>query len=195
MAEMQERGSDKGSRPPEKGAGGQQMATQDRSSLPSSQGFARGSFEEVQRRLDRMMRLFDETFPSLSFGRPDIWSRVATAPAETSLFAPPVNVTEAADAYTVSADLPGVEEKEIDISFANGMLSIKGERKQESERQEEDWHVCEQRLGRFNRAFRLPDDVDVEKIAAAFKNGVLSIKLPKRAEAQKKEQRIPITKL
>ena len=194
MAEMQERSSDNGSRPADQSAGAPQVATQERSSPPSSQGFARGSFEEVQRRLDRMMRLFDETFPSLSFGRPDLWSRTATAPAETSLFAPPVNVTEASDAYTVSADLPGVDEKEIDISFANGMLSIKGERKQESEREEEDWHVCEQRLGRFNRSFRLPEDVDVEKIAARFTNGVLSIRLPKRAEAQKKEKHISITK-
>ena len=142
-----------------------------------------------------MMRLFDETFPSLSFARPDIWSRVTTAPSETALFAPPVNVTEGSDAYNVSADLPGVEEKEIDISFANGMLSIKGERKQASERQEEDWHVCEQRLGRFNRSFRLPEDVDVETIVAAFKNGVLSIKLPKRHETQKTDKRIPITNL
>ena len=156
----------------------------------------RGPFDEVQRQLDRMVRFFDETFPSLGIGRTDPWMRVGrNQMMETPMAVQPaVNVTEGRDSYRVSADLPGMEEKDIDLSVSSGMLCIKGERREEEERSEDDWHIRERRLGRFSRSFRLPDDVDVGAIAAKFRNGVLEVTLPKRPESRPREQRIDIRK-
>ena len=156
----------------------------------------RGPFDEVQRQLDRMVRFFDETFPSLGIGRTDPWMRVGrNQMMETPMAAQPaVNVTEGRESYRVSADLPGMEEKDIDLSVSNGMLCIKGERREEEARSADDWHIRERRLGRFSRSFRLPDDVDVGAIAATFRNGVLEVTLPKRPESRPREQRIDIRK-
>ena len=162
---------------------------------PQGGQIARGPFDEVQRQLDRMMRFFDDTFPGLGIGRADPWMRVGrNEMMETAMHAQPaVNVTEGKEAYHVSADLPGMDEKDIELSVSNGMLCIKGERRDEQERKDDDWHIRERRVGRFSRTFRLPEDVNAEGIAAKFRNGVLEVTLPKRPEARPREQRISIS--
>ena len=104
------------------------------------------------------------------------------------------DVAETDDAVKITADLPGLTEKEIDITLADGVLTIKGERKSEKETEEKDkhYHRIERSYGTFERAMSLPSDVDESKIAADFKNGVPELTLPKKPEAKKKAKKIQV---
>ena len=84
----------------------------------------------------------------------------------------------------ITAELPGMSEKDLEIVLAGDVLTLKGEKKEEHEEKGENHHVSERRYGSFQRSFALPEDADPEKIEAAFKNGVLTVTLPKRPEAQ-----------
>jgi HSP20 family protein len=108
----------------------------------------------------------------------------------TSSFA--VDVTETDKAYEITAELPGMDEKNIDVKLVNGGLTIKGEKKDEKEEKKKDYYVSERRYGSFERYFRLPDSVDTDKIEANFKKGVLTVTLPKKAEAQKPAKKIDV---
>jgi HSP20 family protein len=103
-----------------------------------------------------------------------------------------VDIAETDKAYELTADLPGLEEKNIEVKVANGGLTIKGEKKEETEEKGKDYHLSERHFGSFQRYFRLPETVDIEKIAATFKNGVLKVTLPKKPEAQKSEKKIEV---
>jgi len=93
-------------------------------------------------------------------------------------------VSETDEALTVKAELPGIAEKDIDISISDGILTIKGEKKHEKEEEKACYHTVERRYGSFSRTMRLPTDVDSEKVDATFKDGVLRLALPK-SEASK----------
>jgi HSP20 family protein len=125
-------------------------------------------------------RFFDEAFAG--FGRVPVTG-----------FAPPVDVDESDEAYTVRADLPGLEEKDIEVSLDDGVLRIQG--KLESGREEERKGRCyvERASGSFQRAIALPAEVDAENVKASYKQGVLTVTLPKRADAQPTPRRVPIT--
>jgi HSP20 family protein len=92
----------------------------------------------------------------------------------------------------VKAEVPGLEPKDIDISLSDGLLTIKGEKKQEREEKEENYHLVERSYGSFARSIRLPNEVQSDKIDASYKNGVLKIVLPKSEEAKKKEIKIKV---
>ena len=96
------------------------------------------------------------------------------------------------EAYEITAELPGLDEKSIEVKLANGVLSIKGEKQEEKEEKEKDYYRRERSFGSFERSFQLPDDVEEDKIAASFKNGILSVTLPKSAEAQKQAKKIEV---
>ena len=100
---------------------------------------------------------------------------------------PAVDVTENKKAYVVSAELPGLKKDDIHISFENDMLILSGERKMEHEEKKDSFHRIERAYGKFERSFRLPDDVDVEAIKANYKNGVLTIEIPKSEKALPKQ--------
>jgi HSP20 family protein len=106
--------------------------------------------------------------------------------------APAVDIAEKDNAYEITAELPGMEEKDIEVKYAGGAITIKGEKTEEKEEKKKDYHLSERRYGSFQRSFSLPDGVDVDKVAASFKNGVLTVTLPKSAEAQKSEKKIAI---
>ena len=108
--------------------------------------------------------------------------------------APAVDVAEKEKEYEVTAELPGMEEKDIDVKFADGVLTIKGEKHEEKEEKRKDYYLSERRFGSFQRSFQVPEGVDADKIEASFKNGVLTVVLPKTAEAQKREKKIAIKK-
>ena len=97
---------------------------------------------------------------------------------------PKVDITEDKDAITVKAELPGVEEKDISVSIQDGMLMIKGEKTSEKEEKDKRYHRVERTYGAFSRAMRLPAAVDGGKATAEFKNGVVTVKLPKAPEAK-----------
>ena len=129
-----------------------------------------------------MNRLFDDAFRSFE---------VAPFAGGQSLAWPNVEVSETDKAIKVTAELPGLEEKDVNVELANGMLSISGERRSETEDKER--RFSERYYGRFER--RLPvDDVDADKVAASFRNGVLTVTLPKSPAAKEKVKRIAINR-
>ncbi len=114
----------------------------------------------------------------------------------TGAAAPKIDVSESKDAIDVTAELPGVDEKDIDVSLSDGVLTIRGEKKTSRDETDKDknWHVVERSYGSFTRSIALPFDPDMDKVEAKFENGVLNIKLPKPPEAAKKQQKIEIKK-
>jgi HSP20 family protein len=107
---------------------------------------------------------------------------------------PAVDIVEKEKQYEVTAELPGMDEKNIDVKYADDILTIKGEKSEEKEEREKDYYLSERRFGSFHRSFRVPAGVEADKIEASFKNGVLTVILPKSAEAQKSEKKIAIKK-
>ena len=105
---------------------------------------------------------------------------------------PAVDVYENKDSVVVKAELPGVDPKEVEISVEDGTLYLKGERKSESEDQRDGYHRLERSYGSFARAFTLPDSVDPEKVSAEYKDGLLSVTLPKREESKPKKVKIAV---
>ena len=92
----------------------------------------------------------------------------------------------------MTADLPGLDEKNIEVKVANGVLTFKGEKTEEKEEKEKDFHLRERRFGSFERSFRVPETVDMGKIEVSFKQGVLTVRMPKTAEAQKPVKKIEV---
>ena len=97
---------------------------------------------------------------------------------------PRLDVSETKDALVVKAEIPGVEQKDINVSLQDQTLTIKGEKQQEKEEKDERWHRVERSYGSFLRAVRLPAAVDADRVTATFKNGVLTVTLPKTAAAK-----------
>jgi HSP20 family protein len=108
----------------------------------------------------------------------DPYSRNASA------FSPTFDVKETADAFVVRADLPGVEEKNVDVSIHNGVLTITGARQAEERKEGESYYLYERQFGSFSRSFALPDTADAERIEAKLADGVLELSIGKRAEAK-----------
>jgi HSP20 family protein len=105
-----------------------------------------------------------------------------------------VDVAERENEYEITAELPGMEEKDIEVNVSDDLLTIKGEKREEKEEKKKDYYVSERRYGSFQRSFSLPDGIDANKIEAKFINGVLTVILPKTPEAQKKQKKIEIKK-
>ena len=140
-------------------------------------------------------RLFDDFGAISSHRRSGMLSPEPFWRGETGLAqAPAVDIVEHDKSYQVTAELPGMEEKDIDVKFADGVLTIKGEKKEESEEKQKDYYRSERRFGAFQRSFGVPDGVEPDKIEATVKNGVLTVILPKSDEAQKHEKKIEIKK-
>jgi len=97
---------------------------------------------------------------------------------------PSLDLSETREAFVVKAEIPGIEPKEIQVSLENQMLTIKGEKKQEKEEKDEQYYRMERGYGAFMRSVRLPAPVDGGKVAAAFKNGLLTVTLPKAPESK-----------
>jgi len=107
---------------------------------------------------------------------------------------PAVDIAEKDKDYEITAELPGMEESDIDVKYADGVLTIKGEKKEEKEEKKKDYYLSERRYGSFQRSFQVPENVAADKIDAKFANGVLTVRLPKSPEAQKNEKKIAINK-
>jgi HSP20 family protein len=107
-------------------------------------------------------------------------------------WAPSLDVSETKDSLVVKAEVPGMDPKDINISLANGLLTIKGEKRQEKEEKDENYHMVERSYGSFARSIQLPREVKSDKIEATYKNGVLKVTLPKSEEAKKKEIKIKV---
>jgi len=138
----------------------------------------RSLFQEVQKTFED----FSRRTPFARFG--------------SDILSPKVDVSETKDTVQVTAELPGVNENEVEVTLEDDVLTIRGEKKTERAEEDKDksWHVVERSYGSFSRAIPLPFDPDATKVEARFDKGVLRITLPKPAEATKKQQKIAITK-
>ncbi len=134
-----------------------------------------------------MNRLFDNFFSGFSLSSWAPFDRGAT-----QTFSPRVDVSETDKEIRVSAELPGMEEKDIDISLTRDSLTIKGEKKGETEEKGKDFYRTERSYGSFTRSIPLPAEVDADKVEATFKKGVLDITLPKTAKAIEETKKIPV---
>jgi HSP20 family protein len=134
----------------------------------------------------QMREEMDRLFSQLS-GRGDgeeaTWGR--------GTWVPPVDIYETDDAFVLKAELPGFSKEDVQIELHENRLTLRGERKRESDAKEEQYHRIERAYGRFERTFWLPTTIDAEKIKASFKDGVLELRLPKSEAA--KPKRIAIT--
>ncbi|CAN7707228.1 Hsp20/alpha crystallin family protein [Phyllobacterium sp. LjRoot231] len=150
----------------------------------------RSTFENLRHEIDR---IFDDFSPSswrFPFGR-SIFGLEVPHPAAWQI-APATDMVEKDKEYEISAELPGMDEKDIEIKLSNHTLSIKGEKSEEREEREKDYYLSERHYGSFHRVFQLPEGVDADKIEASFSKGVLKLKLPKTAQAQKTNKKIAI---
>src|ERR1700739_1189647 len=127
------------------------------------------------------------------FGFPSLRRMFDVEPGWRSSFtfsAPAIDMSEDEKAYKISAELPGIDAKDIDVSISGDMLVLKGEKRQEKEEKDKNYHFSERSYGSFQRAFELPKSVDRNKVAADFSKGVLTITLPKTVEAQQPPKKI-----
>lgn len=111
---------------------------------------------------------------------------------EMEISVPAVDLFEEKDEIVVKAELPGIDKDQIEVNVTDHQLTIKGEKKKEEEIKEKDYYRCERSYGSFLRTLELPKDVHADKVKAAFKNGVLEIRLPKTEEAKAKEIKVKI---
>lgn len=140
---------------------------------------------QLHQEIDRM---FDSVFRN--FGLPSLG--VNTALAQDALLKPNVDIAASDKEYTITVEVPGVEEDKIKLELADNTLTIKGEKKQESEKKEKDFYRVERSYGSFQRVLSLPEDADQDGIDAQFKNGVLTITLPRKAISKPKGKVIDI---
>jgi HSP20 family protein len=132
-------------------------------------------------------RLFDDTLRG--------WSGPAAGNGGTFV-APSIDVKETEAAVEITAELPGVDEKDVEVHLAEGVLTIRGEKKSERESKDEKagYHLTERSYGSFSRSFELPYPVEPDKVSASFERGVLKVTLPKPPEAEKRARKIPVQK-
>ena len=109
-----------------------------------------------------------------------------------SFSTPVIDMSEDQKAYKISAELPGIDAKDLDVSLSGDTLVLRGEKRQKKEEKDENYHFSERAYGSFQRAFDLPASVDRNKVAADFSKGVLTITLPKTADAQKPQKKIEV---
>src|SRR5882672_10491732 len=139
-------------------------------------------FSTMQDRMNRMNRLFRDSYGS-------------EGPEEaltTTSFAPPVDIYEDEHSITLKLEVPGIDEKDIDVRIDNNTLTVHGERKIEKEEKEENFRRVERQYGEFTRSFTLPSSVDPGQVTADYAKGVLKINLAKKAEAKPKQIKVNV---
>jgi HSP20 family protein len=129
-----------------------------------------------------MKRVFDDFWLS-PFGAAERWA---------GAYLPPVNVREEDSQIVVSAELPGMNEDDIEVTVRGDTMRIAGERKEEAETKEEAFYRIESSYGRFDRLIELPTEVNEGKAKAEFKNGILTVRMPKTEESKTRTKKIPI---
>ena len=134
-------------------------------------------FAALQRELDSFFTDYNRGLPALT----EVGARI-----------PALNVAETKDAVEITTELPGVDEKDINVSLDGNRLVISGEKKQDSDRTDKEWHVVERSYGAFHRAIALPFEPNEDSIDAHFDNGVLHLKVKKPAEVEKAKKTIQI---
>jgi HSP20 family protein len=156
-----------------------------RSYLPSLFGREGESLGSLFREVEKTFEDFSRRSPFAAF-----------TPFASDVMAPRIDVSETKEALEITAELPGMGEKDVEVTLSEGMLTIRGEKKTERDEQDasKNWHVTERSYGAFSRSIALPFEPDAGKVEAKFDKGVLRVKLPKPPEIAKKQQKIEIQK-
>ena len=144
----------------------------------------RDIFGAMREEMDKMFERFEHGLPR--------WPTLFRQ--GNGIVVPELDVRENSTSITVEAELPGVDEKDVSVTLANGVLTIKGEKKQGKEEKGENFYRTERSYGAFERSLRLPDTIDEAEVDAKFDKGVLTITAAKKPEAVKAERRIEIKK-
>lgn len=145
--------------------------------------------ESMRREMERLFDDFDSGFTPF---RRSLFDYIPSERFATSTNVPAVDITEKDGAFEIKAELPGVDEKDIEVKLVNGGLLIKGEKKEEKEEKDAGYVMSERSYGSFERYFGLPEGVDTDKIAATYKTGVLTVTLPKTKEAKLQDKKITV---
>lgn len=141
-------------------------------------------FRELAGLQNRVNRLFQDQFSSFT----------ENDSLTAGSFVPPVDVYEDESAVQLKMEVPGIDEKDIDIRLENNVLTVRGERKLEKDENEDNFRRIERRYGSFVRSFTVPSTLDPEKVSASYDKGVLKIALAKKAEAKPKQIKVEIGK-
>jgi len=144
-------------------------------------------FRDLVSLQERMNRMFDESYRTRTTGTEDEWALGGS-------WAPAVDIYEHEGNIVLTAELPGVDPKNVDVRVENNVLTLRGERRWSDEVKRESYHRVERSYGTFTRSFTLPNVVDTEKIKADFKEGMLKLVLPKREEAKPKQISINVAR-
>ncbi len=172
------------------------IKTEDKSTLPISARTDWHPLESLRREIDRVFDLFDHDNLRMPFARSLFGMPVTNMPATRRQAGAPgllaIDLCETDKAFEILAELPGLSDKDIEVRVAHGGLTIRGEKRAIHEERHRDYHVSERSFGAFQRSFALPEGVDADRIEAQFKNGILTVTLPKTAEAQRAEKKITV---
>ena len=167
------------------------VKTEPRARAPSPAVQPWRPFDHLRREVDRVFEDFVMDPFRLPFRRPVFDIEPFWQPASW-ITAPAIDLVEHDNAFELTADMPGLEAKDVEVKVANGVLTVKGEKQQEKEEKKKDFHLRERRFNSFERSIRVPDGADTEKIEASFKNGVLKVVMPKTAEALKSVKKVEV---
>lgn len=137
-------------------------------------------FRDLVQLQDRVNRLFAESAANREEG------------INTTSFVPPVDIYEDEHNIVLKVEVPGIDQKDLDIRIENQTITIRGERKFEKETKEENYHRVERRYGSFQRSFGLPNTVNPEQVTAKYDNGILTVTMAKRAEAKPKQIKVDV---
>ncbi|WP_102227064.1 Hsp20/alpha crystallin family protein [Acidimangrovimonas sediminis] len=154
--------------------------------LPAAERWA--PFDTLRREVDR---LFEDFTPSF-WRRPSMGPQAMMPRAGGWPMLPAVDLRERDGTYDITAELPGIDPEAIEVKLTDGILTIRGEKKEATDEENADYRLSERRYGAFQRSFTLPDSVDPDRIEAAFANGVLTVTLPKTEKARASEKRIEV---
>jgi HSP20 family protein len=148
-------------------------------------------FDTLRREVDRLFEDFTLNPFRLPLRRPafdlePFWQ------ADSWVAQPAIDLVERDNAFELTAEMPGLDEKNISVDVTNGVLTVKGQKEEDKVEKKQDFHLRERRFGSFVRSVRIPETVDADKIEASFKNGVLKVALPKKPEARKPTKKIEV---
>ncbi len=154
-------------------------------------------FQSLTSLRDEMNHLFDEFFTGFERRAPALFRAYEPAwwgTRRRGALTPAIDVVENDKEIVMTAELPGMKEEDVEVVLSDDMLTVKGEKKSERKEEKENYYLAERHYGSFERAFRLPDTADAEKIKASFEDGILTVTVPKKALAKKAEKKIKIAK-
>ncbi len=149
-----------------------------------------GLRDQIEEMFDRYIHLGNDLWPRLG----SLWDVDPGVGVTGLMRAPKVDLVETDKGYELTAELPGMDEKDLDVDVTGDILTIKGEKREEREEKRKDYHLQERRYGQFRRALRLPRDANANKISARFDQGVLRVEIPRAGGGKKRGRKITVAK-